>query len=113
MKSFNILSFILGFILISCILSQTINIEVSTELEDLDFTNETSSSKTFKVSISPNCTVNFGKIGVWHSGCSIQIHRMGEYGVVYNYTFPPSDDGHMTLCILEIKNLRWFHWPDL
>lgn len=52
-------------------------------------------------------------VGVWHSGCSIQIHRMGEYGVVYNYTFPPSDDGHMTLCILEIKNLRWFHWPDL
>ena len=59
MQSFNILSFILGFILISCILSQTINIEVSTELEELDFTNETSSSKTFKVSISPNCTVNY------------------------------------------------------
>lgn len=52
-------------------------------------------------------------VGVWHSGCSIQLHRLGEYGIVYNYTFPPSDDGHTKLFISEIKNLRWFHWPDL
>ena len=52
-------------------------------------------------------------VGVWHSGCSIRIHRLAEYGVVYNYTFPSSSDGHMTLCISQIKNMRWFHWPDL
>ena len=52
-------------------------------------------------------------VGVWHSGCSVQIHRLGEYGVVYNYTFPSSDDGRVTLCISDIQNLRWFHWPGL
>ncbi len=52
-------------------------------------------------------------ITIWNSGCSIQIHRLGEYGIVYNYFFPSKDGECTILCISEIKNMRWFHWPSL
>lgn len=52
-------------------------------------------------------------IGVWKDGLSIAIQQLGEYGVVYNYFFPSNYNDCMKLYILEIKNLRWFHWACL
>lgn len=51
--------------------------------------------------------------GVWENGCSVRIHRPGEYGVVYNYEYPVHDTGPTRLRIYKMKNLRWFHWSSL
>ena len=50
-------------------------------------------------------------VGSW--GFSFHLHKLGEYGVVYNYEFPSSEDGRACLIIHEIKNLRWFHRASL
>jgi len=52
-------------------------------------------------------------IHVRQYGCSVRIHRPGEYGVVYNYEYPVHDTGPTWLRIYKIKDLRWFHWPSL
>ena len=52
-------------------------------------------------------------VGVWSHGCSIRIHRLGSYGVVYNYSFPENEGGYASLCILQIENLRWCHYARL
>ena len=51
-------------------------------------------------------------VGVWSHGCSIRIHRLGSYGVVYNYSFPENEGGYASLCILQIENLRWIIMQD-
>ena len=50
-------------------------------------------------------------VGNW--GFSCQLHKLGEYGVVYNYELPSSEDGCACLIIHEIRNLRWFHRASL
>lgn len=50
-------------------------------------------------------------VGNW--GFSLQLHKLGEYGVVYNYEFPFNKDSHASLVIQEIENLRWFHRASL
>ena len=50
-------------------------------------------------------------VGSW--GFSLHLHKLGEYGVVYNYAFPSTEDGCAYLTIQEIRNLRWFHWASL
>lgn len=50
-------------------------------------------------------------VGSW--GFSFHLHKMGEYGVAYNYEFPSSEGGCVCLIIHEIKSLRWFHWASL
>ena len=50
-------------------------------------------------------------VGNW--GFSLNLHKLGGYGVVYNYEFPLNKDGYLCLVIHEIKNLRWFHWASL
>lgn len=50
-------------------------------------------------------------VGSW--GFSLQLHKLGEYGVVYDYAFSPTEDGCAYLTVQEIRNLRWFHWASL
>ena len=52
-------------------------------------------------------------MNIGNCGFSFHLHKLGEYGVVYNYDFPLSDNGRARLIIKEIKNLRWFHWASL
>ena len=52
-------------------------------------------------------------MNVGNCGFSFHLHKLGEYGVVYNYHFPPNNDSRACLIIQEIKNLRWFHWASL
>lgn len=53
-------------------------------------------------------------ISIWNYGCSIQLHDIGEYGVVYNYLLSCSDTNCAALLIIDdIKNLRLFHSANL